>query len=673
MRRSQDLTVCTTLLEFINILGVREWNTVRKNRYSNVDYIDTTSTLDIESTNTPEDGFAYSFALNVGGVNYQCSYVEDMVRCLDQLIEEFECHANRRLVIYIQNLGYEAWYLTQILDQYIGVDEQLLTKSHKPLYIRFKNGLELRDSLKLFQKSLAKATKGLPHEKMSGDLDYRKYRTPDTPLSPDEWNYIINDVQGLYEAIEKLKKDHGFNQATIPYTNTSMVIGELNRQIKGSRETFTAMRDLRLTKHQMKLAYNCMAGGDTHGTRWRAGITFKNCNSYDFKSAHPSQMLLRDYPVGVPYDMEDVSEDMMDALIDMKQGFIARMVITRSMCRPECPDPTISVSKCPAIEGSEGIDNGRLLGAAGVICYMDSNDYQRFKMAYQYETIEALELTAFDLKPLPEAFRKAIFDKFKAKELSMDDVERVFSKICVNTIFGACAQKTVRDEYVLDIDSMEIAHTSWQNNLDGKSDDEVLKSQKKKFPFLWGLWTSSLTRLELFKMLKIVGWENVVYWDTDSCKYEGEKKAAIELYNKGIRDLCVSRNAIFIRDSREICIGSAEDEHPEDVYGYTEFRFLHAKCYAARTRNGVETTIAGVGKLEGVKALNGNLDNLDDGLYIADAGGNKLHYITRPVTTRKEWKRETVTASFIYMEPRDYRTNWVGGNYLELKEDEIIA
>ncbi len=66
----------------------------------------------------------------------------------------------------------------------------------------------------------------------------------------------------------------------------------------------------------------------------------------------------------------------------------------------------------------------------------------------------------------------------------------------MNTIYGATAQKQIRDEYTADIgDTIEFEKLSWEKNLDDMTDDEVTKAQTKKntFPFLWGLWTASLT------------------------------------------------------------------------------------------------------------------------------------------------------------------------------------
>lgn len=669
MRKSQDLMCCTQPEEIIWQMSKRNYYSVRKNSHAKAEYINLTCALDIETTSTETDGFLYTIQANFGGMNVLVRYVEDWLRIVDMLVENFELTPERKLVIYVHNLGYEHMYLTQIMRERYGLADILLTKARKPLYIRYNNGIELRDSLKLFQKSLAGATKGLPHSKMVGDLNYTMYRTPDTPLSPDEWNYCINDVQGLYEAIEQLKWEHGFNSATIPLTNTAMVIEEINKYCRKDGKCMQAMKDLKLDKQQTRLAYKCMAGGDTHGTRWRAGRVYHDCNSYDLKSAHPSQQILKKFPSGKPITLPGgTTLAELDALTESGYGWIAQIFIYDFAIRPECPNPTISVSKCEQILESRGTDNGRLLGALGALVYMDSNDFQRFREGYDFDESEvvAVEAVAFYLDYLPDGYREAILDKFKTKESAPPGPERNFAKICANTAYGASAQKTVRDEYSLpDADGLlDANHLSWECNLEQLEEKDVAKKQTNKFPFLWGLWTASLTRLALWRLQKKVGWEKLIYWDTDSVKFEGEKVPEVDaVYNAAVRDLCRERGAVVQnKKGKTVYIGSAEDEHPTVDYGYSEFIFLHAKCYAAKAWDGtayqVETTIAGVGKKEGILAMSGDVSNLKDGLYIKHAGGFKLIYHDESIKTRYDFKRPTKSASWISMADRDYLVNW---------------
>ena len=686
MRKSQDMWCATGIEEFIHCLNIHTFKIVIKKKGKHkTEYIDLTATLDIEDYATADDGFIYSIALCIDNERINLRYMEDVIELFNRLENEFMLGDSRKLVVYVHNLGHEHYHMTQLFAREWGCPKILLTRSTKPLSIEYDNGIQFRDSFKLFQKSLAGATKGCKHSKLCGDLDYTKRITPDTPLSPDEWNYIINDVQGLYEAIERLKSEHGYNQATIPYTNTGMVIEAVNTEIHREKngKTIREMRNLRLNKHDLELAYHCMAGGDTHGTRWRAGRVYENCNSYDLKSAHPSQQILRKFPKGRPFEIaKDTPHEDLDILTaDGDFGWIGKVFVSDFQIRPECPDPTISSSKCEEIEGQTGYDNGRLLGAKAAIIYMDSNDWWRFKRAYTFGDMILIDGIGFQLGYLPEGFRNAVLDKFRIKESAPDGSERIFAKICVNTIFGACAQKTIRDEYELNLgDTMETSKIKWEDNIALKDDEAVLKSQKGKFPFLWGLWTASLSRLALFKLQMAVGWERLIYWDTDSCKYEGEKIPEVEAYNAEVWAQGREREAIVInRKGKEVCIGVAEDEHPAIAYGYRRFTFLHAKCYAAEAWNKdtgkyeIETTIAGVRKENGKDAMNGDIANLADGLFIPDAGGLALTYHDSPIRERHDFKRKTYTASWIEMNPRQYLVQSGIPDKISEEIGEIIA
>lgn len=658
MRKSADLNVITKVSEF------KFWvdsncipRQVRKPK-SATTYVNIIGALDIETSATKAEGVIYSLQMNIGGTNFSFRYVEDLIECFTYISKKWHLRTDRRLIIYVQFLGYEAMWLLQILHEAFTLYDYLYTKRRKPLYLVFYNGIELRDSYKLFQKSLKHATEGLPHAKLDGDLDFRKWRTPDTPLSPTEFNYTINDVQGLWEGVRDIQLRHGFNAATTPLTNTALVIHEVNRMIANDYDCLQEMNKLHLNANQLYIAYKAMAGGDTHGSRWYAGKVVENCNSYDLKSAHPAQQLLDSFPAGPVTDFDEkADEEFIRDLETRSYGWIGLCYITDFRVRWNNPDPTISVSRCEEMEGSYGVDNGRLLGAQAIAVYMDSQDYIRFREGYEYESFVMAKGFYFRLKPLPEKFRQAIFEKFKDKESLSGGWQYAFSKIVVNTIFGACAQKTIRDTYDIEIKNEITCDTSkWEKVIFEKTEDEIIRSQKNKFPFLWGLWTASGTRLDLWNVIKAVGWENALYWDTDSCKYHGPKMESVDWWNASIKARVKELNYNFInRKGKEVFIGTAEDEHPNDEYGYKRFTFLHAKCYAVELADGtIESTIAGVGKAEGIAALKGDIANLKPGLFISQAGGSALSYIDAPIQICHKFNRDTQTASWIYSKDRSY-------------------
>lgn len=676
MRYSQDIEVAENWGEFAEMLNFKPKSVSKggaHRRPGQAKYLDITCTFDIETTNTEIDGFAYSWQTCINGRVVVPRYFEDWANIIEHLVAKWGVELGKRhMVIYVHNLGYEFLYVAQLLNERWGIDKALYTASRKPLYIKFANGVEFRDSLKLFQKSLARATEGCKHEKLVGDLDYTLYRTPDTELTDREFDYCVNDVLGLYEAIERLKAEHCYNQATIPYTNTGMVIEAVNKGLDWKCKQ--SMEKLQLNSRQMIIAYKAMAGGDTHGTRWRAGQTIENCNSYDFKSAHPSQQLLWKFPKGAPIDLPDfTSRADFEALIEGGMGWVGLVALKEVYVKPECPDPVISVSKCCEVQGLGECDNGRVTMADSLSVWCDSNDWQRIREAYDFDGAIMIKGFAFALDYLPESFTKTIYKYFQIKESMKGSPDYAFSKICINTIFGACAQKTIRNEYAVQFtpNGMIPESVKWEKVILTKSEKEIKKSQASKFPFLWGLWTSSLTRLCLWKMLKIVGWERVIYWDTDSCKFEGAKSDRIESeYNAGIREQCEKRGMVVTKkDGKKVYIGIAEDEHKEAEFGMLQFRFLHAKCYADRDYTGqLESTIAGVGKRNGLLALGcrptlypgkvrlqgGNIDKLNEWLTIPNAGGFMLAYHDSPIKTRTDFKRPTQSASWVVMSPRRY-------------------
>ena len=86
----------------------------------------------------------------------------------------------------------------------------------------------------------------------------------------------------------------------------------------------------------------------------------------------------------------------------------------------------------------------------------------------------------------------------------------------------------------------------------------------------------------------------------------------------------------------------------------------------------IETTISGVRKANGAAALKGDIANLQEGLFIADAGGLALTYHDAPVHMRYDFKRKTATASWIEMQPRQYLVSGGIRDAVEDVETEIV-
>lgn len=685
MRTIDDLIVYTDLNEIYNYIDSTDFDFVSKPR-SKKAYLNEFMTFDIETTTESETiGYPYTYQFTIGNQSAMVRTFADFANVLHRIINKYGLCEDFRIIIYVHNLGYEAFYLWQLLNKEFHLKEYLTPKSRKPLTIVYTEGLEFRDSLKLFQKSLASATKNCKHSKLQGDLDYNIIRYPDSNLNDKEFRYCIYDVVGLREAIIMLFKDHGYNTATVPLTNTAIVRESVLKSISHDAEYRQCKNKTKPDKLQLEILIRTMGGGDTHGSRFLAGKTINNCNMVDIKSAHPSQMLLKKYPCGTlttyvnGMSWDEYNTISSDFAVWMYVDFVELAV------QPQCSNPVISISKCENVESETEdvndliLDNGRVIYAYKCSVMMDSNDFSRIQRSYTWEDAKIVCAVTSKLRYLPLSFREPIKNYFANKEsiVNKNDFVYMFSKICVNTIYGACAQKPARDSYtaIISDNGVEYDHTNWIDVLHNMNDAEfkrVIENQKA-FPFVWGSWTASLTRLQLFDMQEKIGWHNIIYWDTDSIYYRGEKAECIKLFNIEKIIEVKERGAIVKNYKNEdVYIGTFEDDYQSKTYGIEKFRFLHAKCYAYIVDGELKTTIAGVGKKEGLNALK-DIENLKDGFYISNAGGKKIKYCSMPIRTIKRGEMEFPIASHIVMADRDYMISDNRKMIIENIEQEVIV
>lgn len=83
--------------------------------------------------------------------------------------------------------------------------------------VRLNNGCYLRfkDSLKLFPFKLSEIAKGFKTKHQKLTMEYEGFRYPNCPISPQEKEYICNDVFVLKEALELFFTDNPQNKITI--------------------------------------------------------------------------------------------------------------------------------------------------------------------------------------------------------------------------------------------------------------------------------------------------------------------------------------------------------------------------------------------------------------------------------------------------------------------------
>lgn len=532
-----------------------------------------------------------------------------------------------RIVCYVHNLSYE-W---QFIKNIIPIDEVFAMDRRKILRV-ISGKLEIRCSYIHSNMSLDRFLQqmGVRHKKIKG-FDYSKKRYPWTRLSDQEILYCINDVRGLQEAIcSEMRKD-GDDLYTIPLTSTGYARREAREALASSRWWIRMiLPDLEVFQILRKV----FRGGNTHANRWNANILHEASEeipiySYDISSSYPASILENRYPSkfykGEPdllwlYLKHDKAILMHIVMYDV------RLIDDMFGC------PYISKSKCDSITGGE-FDNGRVLKAERIECWINEIDFQILLMEYEFE-YQLIECWIAKKIRLPEPFRQMIIRMYQQKTSlkGIDDYLYGKSKNRINSVYGMSVTSPVKEDLIFEDG---IIKESYDRSLE----DLIAEYHKKGWlPYQWGVWITSYSRLKLELGLHAIPYTDFLYCDTDSIKFLGDHRKAFDDLNSKIRNEEMS--AVDPSGKRHY-LGIWEFDG-----SYKRFKTLGAKKYCYEDDKGLHVTISGVNKTLGAEELK-TIENFKPGFVFRKAGGTESRYNdqTEPIRVKIQGHEVDITSN----------------------------
>ena len=185
--------------------------------------------------------------------------------------------------------------------------------------------------------------------------------------------------------------------------------------------------------------------------------------------------------------------------------------------------------------------------------------------------------------------------------------------------------------------------------------------------FQFGVWCTAYSRFELFKIFRIIGYDNILYSDSDSAFYFStpEIEEKLEAYNQSVIRECINRNLTITINNKKYYYGTF-DQEPEEIH---QFRSLHSKCYGfyysnEKIKNKLKVTIAGVakytyidGKLYTREEELGSLENLKDGFKFKKCGSNSKLYVDGKPRIIDVAGHKIETSSYIILTPVEKTLN----------------
>lgn len=606
--------------------------------------------LDIETANNHaekvEDLITWISSIQIyfNGCYFLLRKPEELMKFYKYLYDELELiqeppHVERRLYTFIHNASFDLSYLIPYFREYLPYvdgEPQGIIEGNNKILMYSQGCLEFRCTYRLTGKSLAKWTNELQveHAKKVGLYDYEAIIYQDSILTSNMEEYDKNDVVGLYEALMKHNELHGDDLTKMPMTLTGYVRRDLRRACMRNHY----FRQKYFLKNQLddELYYACLksfAGGFTHNNRFYKNITVRVGETYqyfnerikvkaighaDFKSHYPSQMTCYPFPVGRPqliYENTDRRTMTIEDIIALYPKYYTMSVVM--FYRAEINDKRVSMpfmqySKCHDAGQTKFDnvlqDNGRIICAKGKwIMYLDNLTLQILKEQYDLE-YQIIKVWQFKAEKLPDEIIQTVDKYFKGKtdkKALVKELEEKYGKtdsrtfeasfdlmtlkVLLNSLYGCCATNPLRTTYKI-TDNMEFRidkiHGTQEEIKEGLNEFYSKRNNFLAYQFAWAV--TSLSRFELYKFIRAIGYNKVLYCDTDSAFYIKDTKTekAIKRLNDEHRK---TAHFVILESGKKEYYDSFEPE-PDCL----AFRGLHSKCYGVVTEHGLELTIAGV-------------------------------------------------------------------------------
>lgn len=647
--------------------------TVRKKGKNSVSYIAIPATFDIESTTKDgeqPEAWMYHWQFCFGSTVCFGRTWEKLIEFLERLGAALDLGYGKQLVIYVHNLAYEFMFIKDFMH----IDSLFAREAHKVIKFTaclkkdYENTInrignvsretsaipffEFRCSYFLSNMSLSKFcenSKFCTHYKLVDTYDYKKIRTPITPMKLEELAYCYNDVRGLEECILSKLDDERDTLATIPLTST----GYVRRALRAECRKYPSYRDLfemlMPTVPIYKLLRQAFRGGNTHASRYYADAIINDVYSMDRVSSYPACIATDLYPMTpfVKYEPQSFDKLILDCCKE-KNAIIMRITLFDVEVRDDVTVPYIDFAHCIAYSKNYINDNGRVLSADWITYACTELDFLIINNQYSYNTERVEWLEGYKAEkdylpqPIVDIMLKWYDKKTQLKDVDGKEYEYAKSKNKLNSVFGAMVTDICQGE-------VEYIDGEWTKTMpDEKSAIAAYAASKNSFLlYQWGVYITVNARYELQCMIDACGYD-FVYGDTDSVKFINKKH--IESFEDR-NNYLLSKKQKYRNYSDRLNEDGSTTRYTlglwDDDGHYKKFKTLGAKKYAyiapeknkktGKIEDVLHVTVSGLSKEKGAAELaRGNgLDDFKIGKIFTDSGRTVSYFNERDVHTIK--------------------------------------
>ena len=584
--------------EFLQRL--EKYPTIRNNK--RIEYYNIPAAFDIETSSFYLNGekraiqYIWMFGIN-NLVTYGRTW-QELKAFLSVLSTVLGLDKERRLVVYIHNLSYEFQWFRKRFEW----EEVFLLDERKPVYCR-TDGIEFRCSMKLAGgKSLENVAKDLQKykvNKMVGDLDYSKVRTPLTPLTEKELGYCEGDIRVLLSYIQE-KIEHDGDITKLPITNTGYVRNYCRKACYARWKKYRRIMDgLTIEPDEYSQLKRAFQGGFTHANAMYAFKVLENVGSHDLSSSYPTVMCVEKFPMSKAISVECIRD--REHFKELLHSYCCMFDLELINVSPKLfQDNPISASKCYILE--EAIENnGRVVFASRLKTTVTEQDFHIYAQFYDWEEFHVSNMKIYRKAYLPTPFVKSILklykDKTSLKDVDGEEINYMISKNMINSAYGMMVTDINRKEFKYENHEFFSPPPKMSDNI------EKYNNNVRRFLYYpWGVWVTAYARANLFSGIIALG-KDYVYADTDSVKYLNPESHTdyFARYDTEIhRKIEAAAQYHNISPDEFSPIDPKGRARPLGVWSfegvYDQFKTIGAKRYLYREGEKYTLTVAGVNK-----------------------------------------------------------------------------
>lgn len=274
------------------------------------------------------------------------------------------------------------------------------------------------DSLKKLPFPVKKIAKDFKLSIMKGDIDYHAYRPIGHEITPEEYDYIKNDVEIIADAL-KIQLDSGLTKMT---NGSDSLNGFKSIISKKMFDQLFPVFSLELDSN-LRLAYR---GGFTWVNERFQGKPIGDGIVFDVNSLYPSQMYDRDLPVGTPiYFKGKYENDEMFPLYI--QHIRCEFMIKENRI------PTIQIKKNLLFRQNEYLKSS---DGERVDLYVTNIDLEL--ILEHYDVYELEYVSGWKFRKLNGIFKDFI-NKWMHVKTTSDGAQKFLAKLMLNSLYGKFA------------------------------------------------------------------------------------------------------------------------------------------------------------------------------------------------------------------------------------------